>query len=212
MKSSDEERRRIPNFLGSTDARKWQDSNIRLRQPQTGIWFTEGPEFRQWVIDDRSQLWICGIGLAFFYCDYKNSKTHEPLEILGALARQLIAQNEECFEDLKQFYDNDHEKDGSIRSPTVEDLCDLISLVSTRFRMAMIIVDGLDEISNNRAGITRHLKSLNDRSNTIKTLFASRPEIDIGYELEGFSQVSIATNSSDLRLYVTSEIERRTRE
>ncbi|CAG8958257.1 hypothetical protein HYFRA_00000611 [Hymenoscyphus fraxineus] len=232
----DEERRRILNFLGSTDARKWQDSNIRLRQPQTGIWFTEGPEFKRWVINDRSQLWIYGIagagktvivasviqelekitnssnGLAFFYCDYKNSKTHEPLEILGALARQLIAQNEECFEDLKEFYDNHHEKDGSIRSPTVEDLCDLISLVSTRFRMAMIIVDGLDEISNNRAGITRHLKSLNDRSNTIKTLFASRPEIDIGYELEGFSQVSIAANSSDLRLYVTSEIERRTRE
>jgi hypothetical protein len=76
----------------------------------------------------------------------------------------------------------------------------------------MIVVDGLDEITNNRAEVTRHLSSLNAEDGKIKTLFASRPEVDIGYELEDFVQVSIAAMSSDLRLYVASEIEKRTRE
>jgi len=76
----------------------------------------------------------------------------------------------------------------------------------------MIVVDGLDEITNDRAGVTRLLRSLNTVGGHIKTLFASRPEVDIGYELEKFVQVSIAAMSSDLRLYVASEIERRTKE
>lgn len=76
----------------------------------------------------------------------------------------------------------------------------------------MIVVDGLNEIVNNRADITKLLQSLNTATGSIKTLFASRPEIDIGYQLEDFVQVSIAAMSSDLRLYVASEIERRTRE
>jgi hypothetical protein len=76
----------------------------------------------------------------------------------------------------------------------------------------MIVVDGLDEITHDRAGVTRDLSSLNSEGGKIKTLFASRPEVDIGYELGSFVQVSIAAMSSDLRLYVASEIERRTRE
>lgn len=80
------------------------------------------------------------------------------------------------------------------------------------FQTTMVVVDGLDEITNNRADVTRALRSLNIEGGQIKTLFASRLEIDIGYELEDFVQVSIAAMSSDLRLYVASEIERRTTE
>jgi hypothetical protein len=76
----------------------------------------------------------------------------------------------------------------------------------------MIVVDGLDEITHDRAGVTRDLSSLNSEGGKIKTLFASRPEVDIGYELGNFVRVSIAAMSSDLRLYVASEIERRTRD
>lgn len=102
--------------------------------------------------------------------------------------------------------------DGSVRGHTPEELCDLIRKVSKHFQTTMIVADGLDEITNNRADVTRLLRSLNTESGKIKTLFASRPEIDIGYELEDFAQVPIAAMSSDLRLYVASEIEKRTRE
>jgi hypothetical protein len=49
------------DFLSTIDARKWQDSNIRLRQPGTGIWFTDGADFTSWLALDESKLWIYGI-------------------------------------------------------------------------------------------------------------------------------------------------------
>ncbi|TVY23573.1 Ankyrin repeat and protein kinase domain-containing protein [Lachnellula hyalina] len=230
-----EERLQMLNFLSNIEAQKWQDSNIRLRQPGTGIWFTDGPEFKTWRSEANTKLWINGIpgagktilvssiiqeveklmdsqnALAFFYCDYKDANTHNPLCILGSLARQLIAQNEECFEYLSTFYRDHFTKDRQIRASTSEELCDLIVKVSAQFQNTMIVVDGLDEISEDRADITRFLRGLNDHSRSVKTLFASRPEVDIGHVLEDFEKISIAAMSSDLCLYVGSEIERRTK-
>lgn len=103
-------------------------------------------------------------------------------------------------------------RDHSFRAPTPDELCDLIVKVSTHFQCTMIVVDGLDEISEGRADISRRLQNLNNVSNSFETLFASRAEIEIGYALEDCEKVSIAAMSSDLRLYVGSEIERRTRE
>ncbi|TVY43645.1 Vegetative incompatibility protein HET-E-1 [Lachnellula subtilissima] len=224
------------DFLSNIEAQKWQDSNIRLRQPGTGIWFTDGPEFKTWRSETNTKLWINGIpgagktilvssiiqeleklvdsqnALAFFYCDYKDANTHNPLCILGSLARQLIAQNEECFEYLTTFYRDHVTKDRQIRASTSEELCDLIVKVSAQFQNTMIVVDGLDEISRDRADITRFLRGLNDHSRSVKTLFASRPEVEIGHVLEDFKEISIAAMSSDLRLYVGSQIERRTKQ
>jgi len=155
---------------------------------------------------------ITWAALAFFYCDYKDPETHGPTAILGALARQLVLQDERCFAQLARFY-QDHTVDSHTnRAPTPEELCELISIISKYFQTTMIVVDGLDEITNNRADVTRLLRSLNTGGGQVKTLFASRPEVDIGYVLEPFNQVSIAAMSTDLRLYVASEIERRTRE
>jgi hypothetical protein len=129
------------------------------------------------------------------------------------LARQLVVQDERCFAELSEFYEEHRDHAGHFaRTPTSEELCELIKKVSKHFLTTMIIVDGLDEITNDRADVTRLLRSLNTGGGHVKTLFASRPEVDIGYELEDFVQISIAAMSSDLRLYVASEIERRTRE
>jgi ankyrin repeat protein len=128
------------------------------------------------------------------------------------LAKQLILQDERGFGQLTEFCRNHTMSDDTRRAHTPEELCQLIRKLSEYFETAMIVVDGLDEITNDRAGVTRLLRSLNTVGGNIKTLFASRPEIDIGYQLEEFFQVSIAAMSSDLRLYVASEIERRTKE
>ncbi|KAH9208786.1 hypothetical protein DL95DRAFT_345079, partial [Leptodontidium sp. 2 PMI_412] len=241
-----DERRTMLQALGNIDARKWQDSNIRLRQPGTGIWFTDGPEFKTWLSTNQSKLWINGIpgagktilmssiiqeieknvdsshvaedcsdnslAMAFFYCDYKNPQTHDPSLILGSLARQLIVQDERGFAQLSEFIEDHTANDGTSRTHTPEELCELIRNLSKYSQTTLIIVDGLDEIANGRADVTKLLGSLNTMDGLIKTLFASRLEIDIGYQLEDYFQVSIAAMSSDLRLYVASEIERRTRE
>jgi hypothetical protein len=60
--SPGDERQKMLQLLGrDIDPRKWQDSNTQLRQPGTGVWFTDGTEFRAWLSTDASKLWINGI-------------------------------------------------------------------------------------------------------------------------------------------------------
>jgi hypothetical protein len=61
MTRASTEQREMLETLGNIDARKWQESNIRLRQPGTGVWFTDGPEFTTWLSTNQSKLWINGI-------------------------------------------------------------------------------------------------------------------------------------------------------
>ncbi|TEY55498.1 hypothetical protein BOTCAL_0232g00060 [Botryotinia calthae] len=240
---------------GTIDVMKWQNSNIRLRQPGTGVWFTESKEFKNWASTDNSKLWIYGIpgagktvlmasviqeiektqdpshgmkrprldslpsdivlifwkGVAKFYCDYKDTQTHDPRTILGALARQLILQHKDAFTQLESFCEKHHMTEITQGSATTDNFCEFIVDLSRNFSTTSIIVDGLDEIAEDRAEVTRLLKSLNNPSGTIKTLLASRNEIDIKNVLANYPFVSIAAKSGDLRLYVHSEIEKRTK-
>jgi hypothetical protein len=147
--------------------------------------------------------------LAFFYCDYKNSATHQPLNILGALAKQFATQDERCFSCLEALYQTHKLKDQSTKAPTVDELCELLQQMTSFFNSAMIIVDGLDEISQNRAEVAAILTSLNKPGSTIKTLFSSRREFDLEHPLREYVSISIAAMSSDLRLYVGSEVVKR---
>ncbi|PVH68190.1 hypothetical protein DL98DRAFT_633326, partial [Cadophora sp. DSE1049] len=148
--------------------------------------------------------------LAFFYCDYKNSSTHSASTILVSLARQLIMRYKNCFDNLATFHEKHVSPDRSIRTPLPEELCQLISKVSAYFDTVIIVVDGLDKISHGRADMSTLLASLTASSPSIKALFSSRLEVDIGHVLNDFPTISIAAQSSDIRLYIASEIEKRT--
>ena len=149
--------------------------------------------------------------MAFFYCDYKNTDSQKPLHILGALAQQLSVTHEQNFVDLEQFYWA-HDLQGRIQAPEPNKLCELIRMMGARYSTTMIVIDALDEIAtDNRADIIELLCSLNDSLGSIKTLFTSRREVDIEDTMQDYKQASIAAQSSDLRLYVASEIENRIR-
>lgn len=149
------------------------------------------------------------IALAYFYCDFRDSRTQDPFNILGELARQLVSQDEHCFAEYTQKHSNN---DATLRNHTLKELCDLIRETSTYFKTTMIIVDGLDEIDNDRVKVINLLKSLNAPYSSIKTLFVSRYEVDIKYELQDYIRIGVAATSVDLKLYIASEIERRTRQ
>ena len=151
----------------------------------------------------------CGVAVAFFYCDYKDKSTHEPSNILGSIARQIISQSEEAFADLLEFYQDHYSKDHNLQNATPEQLGELIRKTSTYFKTTMIVVDGLDEIAESRADVTKLLANLNCFDTSIKTLFASRPEVDIEYKLKTYIDLSIKAKGSDLKLYVAFEIETR---
>lgn len=161
--------------------------------------------------------WKCAYkssGVAFFYCDYKDPRTNDPLVILGGLAKQLALQNERCLEKLEKFYQKNYSGFGAHfgGSKTPEDFCSLLQDLSLCFDGVLVIVDALDECGEGRSYVVELLAKLSTGNETrIKTLFTSRLEPDIEVHLGSYEKVSIAAQSSDLRLYVASEIENRTR-
>ena len=232
-----QERRRMLDTIGPFDPSGHQKIAIKLRQPGTGVWFTEGPQFQHWLETPKSKLWLYGIpgagktvlassivqavcnksgqsnGIAYFYCDYKDPKTHDPLIILGSLVRQLAIQDSRSLGALEKFYIHHFEESGATtgHSMTPEDLCSLIQSSSGFFDEVMIIIDALDECGSDRSKVMELLASLNGDGFNIKTLFTSRLETDIELHLGDYEKISIAATSSDLKLYVASEIESRSR-
>ncbi|KAH8592059.1 hypothetical protein B0O99DRAFT_654160 [Bisporella sp. PMI_857] len=200
----------ILDSLGTYDHIRNQENSIKLRQPGTGVWFTEGFHFTKWLATKNARLWLYGIRIGYFYCDYRDPKTHDPKIILGSLARQLAIQDPQCMTELEAFYKINCPDTGVPPSFTSEALCLLLKSFSPFFEEIVIIIDALDECGTDRSHVVEILASLhNNGASNIKTLFTSRWETDIEVHLVDYEKVSIAATSSDLKLYVAAEIEKR---
>ncbi|KAF6222560.1 hypothetical protein HO133_000605 [Letharia lupina] len=230
------ERQEILKSFAKVDSRSNHDMSRKLRSPGTGLWLTEGQEFRQWWETKNGRLWFYGIpgagktvlassvieealrmsspsiAVAFFYCDYKDSAKQDLSNILGSLAQQFAKQDEESFAKLRQFYETHNPEHQQHFAYDSDHLWGLVRKMTLVFDCAMIIVDGLDECGTNAPLVVDALTALNDgEDTTIKTIFLSRDEIEIRERLENYTKVSIAARSNDLRLYVGAEIDLRTR-
>jgi Cdc6-like AAA superfamily ATPase len=230
-----QKQREIIHYFGNINPQITQDSNLRLQQPGTGLWFTDGEEFQSWLKKDGSRLWIYGIpgagktilmsliiqnvkrqmdeddAVSYFFCDYKNVATHDPSNILKSLAKQLALQGKGAFSILEKFYDRFHSEGSLPTVPSPEELRDLVVAICQSFSHTFIIVDGLDECTGDRSYVVRLLSSCNTVEITnVRILLASRDELDIRKCLSSYVGVSIAAQSSDLKLYVAAEIQNRT--
>ena len=233
----DTQRQKVLDSFGPCNPDKNHRMSLKLRHPGTGVWLTENDNFKRWLSTPHSKLWLRGIpgagktvlassvirealvasdpsvAVAFFYCDYKDAATQDPLNILGSLARQLARQNGDAFEKLQKLY-RKHYPDNKMTSEyEPEELRDLIVDMTSTFDSTLVLVDALDECGNNTSLVVELLASLNTNGNMsdVRTLFLSRDEQNIRDWIDGYYEISIAATSSDLKLYVGAEIEIRTR-
>jgi hypothetical protein len=194
---------------------------------------TESNEFKYWLASPGSRLWLSGIpgagktvlassvieealrtsdsehAVAFFYCDYKNPASQDPLKILGCIASHIARQNESCLEKLREYYKICHPDGNLPRMPDKSRLRSLILDMASEFTNVSILVDGLDECNETTVEVVEMLAGLGGPN--LRTLFLSRAEQHIREILTDYTQISIAARNSDLKLYVASEIEIRTR-
>jgi Cdc6-like AAA superfamily ATPase len=228
----DEEREKILGSIHAPNPFVNHHKNRLLRQAGTGLWFIDSHDFRDWWDTPNSKLWLYGIpgagktvlastiideaisrssesvAIAQFYCDYKDSITQDISTILSSLIKQLAFQSEDSFQILKEFHIR-HNPKGKLPVPfTVPDLCQLFLDMAAPFNSVAIVVDALDECGKSTVANVKHLASLH-RGPAIKTLFLSRDEEDIRTVLSDYPEFSIAAQNSDLRLYVTSQLEER---
>ncbi|KAK0113992.1 hypothetical protein ONS96_014838 [Cadophora gregata f. sp. sojae] len=200
-----------------------------MKQDMTGLWFTEGDEFKAWMSKRNSTLWLSGVPgagktilfssivdklqraigenavMAYFCCDYRNPVKQDATMIIRSLIRQFAEHNDLCFDKLEEFYEF-HSSDDKVTLPTQRDLVTMLIDMSEDVDDALILIDALDECLTERAAVIKLLRDLNIQSQKIKTLFSSRDEVDISAQLQGYTTVSMAENTSDISRYVKSEL------
>ncbi|RYP45713.1 hypothetical protein DL768_007977 [Monosporascus sp. mg162] len=162
------------------------DTSIRLRHPGTGEWLTESPGFREWLETAGSHMWLSGIpgagktvlagaviqqaldraadspkvGVAFFFCDYKNAGASFLENILGTIASQLARQNADAFNALQRLYESLHPSNGLPKEPDADNCRDLVEEMAENFDQVIIVVDGLDECGDNTDDVVGLLSDL----------------------------------------------------
>ena len=232
----DQDRERVLDFLCGFSPRLNHETGLRIRHPATGIWLTKSEEFQGWLRTKNSKLFLYGIpgagktilaasvieeslrvcnvdnAVAYFYCDYKHDASQDAVQILGSIARQIARQDEQCFKKAEKLYKRQQSNHENLtRAPSSEMVRDLILEMAVSFENVMVLVDGLDECGDGTSEVVELLASLNTKTQNIKTLFLSRDHVEICDALSDYVKISIAARSSDLRLYVGAEIEKRSK-
>ncbi|KPI36255.1 Vegetative incompatibility protein HET-E-1 [Cyphellophora attinorum] len=215
-------------------------TNVLLRYPGTGDWFTSGKEFRQWLSDTRSRLWLHGIpgagksvltaaavahavqsslqpssnlAVAYFYCDHRQDSTLSARNIFGSMLVQLARQSQRSCDIVLDFVEKYTASapqaggDGPLPC-SCEELVEVIDRASEPFDHVMMFVDGVDECpSMERRATIIHPGCL--QSTKIKFLMSSRDIPDIRELVEEYASASVAAESTDVRLFVAGEMEKR---
>ncbi|GAW24092.1 hypothetical protein ANO14919_136720 [Xylariales sp. No.14919] len=232
----DAERQRILDFFLKVNPQPNLDTSIKLRHPGTGSWLTESLQFQQWIDTAGSKMWLSGIpgagktvlagaviqkalergnnssrvGVAFFFCDYKNEKATLLPNVLGAMVSQLARQNDQAFNELKETYEALHPPKGLARDPDSDILQSCLEKMFQSFDQVILVVDGLDECGDNTDEVTQALADIGDYSTNVTMALASRDEYTINLKLQdGFTKIQIGARKEDILLYVASEIDKR---
>ncbi|KAH7259564.1 uncharacterized protein BKA55DRAFT_300847 [Fusarium redolens] len=234
---NDRKKRILDHFMKANPQPALQTS-IRLRHSMTGLWLTESPTFIRWLETPGSKLWLTGIpgagktilagsviqealsrsyasrriGMAFFFCDYKDSKTWNIVNILGALASQLARQNDESYNVLDAYYESLYPPGGLPQTPDADELRAQISQMCETFDQTIIVVDGLDECDDLTDEVVDNLIQVADYSERLSMALFSRDHYNIRVRLEEeFEPIQIAAHTEDVELYVNAEVDKRIR-
>ncbi|UZP37031.1 hypothetical protein NXS19_004847 [Fusarium pseudograminearum] len=232
----DKEKRRILDFFmkPTLNPRHNLDQSIELRHPTTGSWLMSSPELQSWFTDSGSLLWLNGIGgggktvlaglviqkamsrtsdevgVAFFFCDYKDKATLRLAKILGGIAVQLALQNDASYEILERYHEDLNPPNELSTTPDVDGLESIIASMIKTFRQVLIVVDGLDECGDEMGSVTMSLAAFTSLDTPASVALFSRQEPDIRARMgNNFTEILIEAHTEDIEIYVRAELEKR---
>jgi hypothetical protein len=228
----DSVREKIIKWLSPSDVIANHNASSKLRHGDTGSWFLASGELQAWLKDDSSSFfWLHAIpgagktvltssvinylkhefqseevGLAYFYCDYKDHMKQEPAVVLRTLLAQLSSQNIAVFQHVQTFFKDQYKENPS---PPSLDLVrsNFEPFLRTSFRKVFIIIDALDEC-HDRECILSALRTIGDSVENVKIFVSSREDPLIQEYLKQFPNLKIRPNhvSADIESYVEATL------
>lgn len=212
----------IRRWLMAPDPSLNHNATCAKCHPSTGLWFVNGHQFRTWLEERNSFLWLngfagCGksvlcstaiqhtfhemrhrhgVGIAFFYFSFNEDAKQDDSGMLRALLLQLSAQLQDGERDLEQLYAM--YKSGS---PSVDVLLDSLRRFLERFSGTYILLDALDESPRDckREGVLRAIHIIRRWSIPgVHLMVTSRNEIDIRQSLKPSLDQDISLRNSEI--------------
>ncbi|KAL2859852.1 ankyrin repeat domain-containing protein [Aspergillus lucknowensis] len=212
----------IRAWLTAPDASLNHNAACAKCHPSTGLWFINGHQFRTWLEERNSFLWLngfagCGksvlcstaiqhtfcemrhkhgVGIAFFYFSFTDEAKQDDNGMLRTLLLQLSVQlqdGERDLEQLRALYKS--------RSPPVDVLLDSLRRFLERFRDTYILLDALDESPRDckRKGVLRAIQVIRSWSiPSVHLLVTSRNELDIRESLGPSCDQDLSLRNSEI--------------
>ena len=139
----------------------------------------------------------------YAYCYYKERSQQSLPNLFGGLLKQLLSLRNAVPADAKTLFGTNK---GRHHHWTLVEVSSLLKAELERYRKAFIIVDALDEYSenpNNCDSLLAELEKLREYSNLMLTSRSVAPYMNA---FRGASRVRIAAEDRDVRLYLESQI------
>ncbi|KAM0425053.1 hypothetical protein ACHAPT_009612 [Fusarium lateritium] len=222
----------ILDWLTEIDYGPRQSYHLKRRQPGTGQWLLNSPQFKTWIETEKQTLFCPGIpgagktiltsivvekltahfendknvGVAYVYCDFQRQGEQEVELLLASLLKQLAQGLSSLPASVRSLYDK-HK--GKWTRPSFDEISRALQSVANLYSRALIIVDALDECQVSDRCRERFLSELfNFQDKTGANLFAtSRPMQKIENEFNAMSiRLKISARNEDVEKYLDSHV------
>lgn len=230
QEQKDQQHRIISDWVSSIDFGTQQSDLINQRQEGTGVWFTDSPDFLDWLQSSNQALFCPGIpgagktmiaaiavnhlwkqtkdqdiGLAYIYCSYKTQAEQKAGILVSTILKQLIQERPSIAEPVKMLYE--HHRDRRTR-PSLEEIQTALRAVISSYSRVYVAIDALDECQDDdgsRSQLLAILRDLQSKAN-LNLMVTSRfiPEIKQKFSLSPV--LEIRASASDVECFVAGQI------
>jgi hypothetical protein len=218
---------KILDWLTPVDRGPQQTDYFRRRQPGTGQWFLDSPEFQTWLKTVKQTLFCPGIpgagktiltsividdlitrfyndpniGIAFVYCDFRRQHEQKAEDLLASLLKQLAQGQSSLPDGIKSLYDKHKDKR---TKPSFDELSRTLYVVAAMYSRVFIIVDALDECQESDNCRTKFLSEIFKlQAESGASLFVtSRFISEVTEKFKGCPSQEILARDEDVRRYL----------
>lgn len=234
----DDVRQKIRNWLDPVDASSFHKLLQKQRQPGTGKWFLDSKNYVRWKTQPSSLLWVHGIpgagksvlcstvvdslleccrvqknlGLGYFYFSFDDRKRRHVRDgLLRTLICQLWSRLGQESNELDQLYNLCKRED---RSPTLDELGELLQSLVSGFSETYIAIDALDECTE-REDLLEMIAQIADwQLRNLHVMVFSRVEDYIEEIIGPFLTCKVRVEDEigqDIQLYIQEQLKKDTR-
>lgn len=143
------------------------------------------------------------VAIAWVYCNYKEKSQQTLGNLMGSLLKQLVQRHSNVPSRVIDLYEKYRNQD---TRPKLEDVAHVLKAVIGSYLKAFIVVDALDECTEDfgiRADLLKQLRSLPGNANLMIT---SRYLSAIERELKGEMRLDVYAIGEDVARYVNGRI------